>query len=387
MSKEQRQWFSIVNRGANEPAEILIYGVIGKSWWDDDAVSAADFVREFKNLESTHDTINVRINSPGGAINEGLAICNAIKNSSRTVNTYIDGVAYSMAFMIALSGHKVFAFANSLGLGHNASDICWGHAEDMRNTAKNLDTVDESLIGDIVKRTGKTEEDVRTNYFNYKDTLLTAKTMQEHGFIDEVVDGQANVPEGAQNMEHDAIMAYYINNPLPASSKSAKKPSKPGGFGNRFTNFLNLLTGSNNSNNMSFKALKELANALASDTEVSAEMVDNAINEISNSENCPIVILSSDDPILDLEDQAQALSAAQAQIAAVRAAAGLDEEADITEGITALHTDAEAFRNTGAAKPGTPSKQEDKHASTAATREEAWKQMDHHKKADAVLGE
>lgn len=387
MSQQKRQWYSIVNRAASEPGELLIYGLIGKSWWDDDAVDASSFVREFKALESKHDSINVRINSPGGSIMEGLAICNALKNSTKTVNTYIDGVAASMAFMIALSGTNVYVFPNSLGMAHNASNFVWGNAQDMRDEAEALDKVDKALINDVVVKTGMMEEEVKTAFFNYKDNWLNADEMISYGLVDDKVEGKANVPEGAKNMQLDAIMAYYVNNPLPPVEDPQNVTEKRKRTVNRFSNFLNLLTGNKNSENMSFKAFKQLANALASNTEVSAEMVDEAINEISDAEDCPIVVLSSADPILNREDQAQALSDAQAQLAAVRTAAGLDDEADLTEGITALHTDAEAFRNTGAAKPGSAAKKEDKHDSTTVSREATWKEMDHHKKADAVLGE
>ena len=55
--------------------------------------------------------INVRINSVGGSVAEGYSICAAILNSKIPVDTYIDGMAYSMAGVVAMCGRKKYMSA------------------------------------------------------------------------------------------------------------------------------------------------------------------------------------------------------------------------------------------------------------------------------------
>ena len=68
--------FYTINAKANRSADILIYGDIGDSWFGE-SVTAKDFVKEIAALDV--DTINVRINSNGGSVSDGIAIYNAIK--------------------------------------------------------------------------------------------------------------------------------------------------------------------------------------------------------------------------------------------------------------------------------------------------------------------
>src|SRR5436190_12026813 len=93
----------IINQN-NSVAEILLYGYIG-NWQNNDSKS---FISDFKRLEAVHPQINVRINSGGGDVFEGITIYNTLKNSSSTIHIYIDGVAASMASIIALAGTKIF---------------------------------------------------------------------------------------------------------------------------------------------------------------------------------------------------------------------------------------------------------------------------------------
>ena len=94
----RRNFFEVVNVGENSTiGELKIYGVIG-DWWDGN--TATDFVRAFQQMEREYDEIHIHINSPGGSVHEGLAIANAIKSSKKTVHTFVDGIAYSMAASI-----------------------------------------------------------------------------------------------------------------------------------------------------------------------------------------------------------------------------------------------------------------------------------------------
>ena len=91
----------IVNQ-TETTAEMLIYNNIGS-----DGTSGQRFAEELKFLESFGlNEIKVRINSGGGSVLDGFAIFTAIYNSPMNVNTYVDGIAASMAGVIAMAGKK-----------------------------------------------------------------------------------------------------------------------------------------------------------------------------------------------------------------------------------------------------------------------------------------
>ncbi|WP_432263881.1 Clp protease ClpP, partial [Escherichia coli] len=94
---KNKSWFRMQAGGPGD-ADIYIYDEIG--FW---GVTAKQFVSELNALgDITH--INLHINSPGGDVFEGIAIFNALKNQGATITVYVDGVAASMASVIAMAG-------------------------------------------------------------------------------------------------------------------------------------------------------------------------------------------------------------------------------------------------------------------------------------------
>lgn len=192
-----KYWDIIKNAAGETTGVILIYGEIGGIDWDSwqEINTAAKFKAEFSELEKNHSTIEVRINSVGGSVFEGLAIATAIQQSKSEVHTYIDGTAYSMASIIAMSGHKVFMAKNSLLMIHKASLFAWGNAADLRKIADDLEKHDQAMSTIIEDRTGKTQEQVFSDYLDGEDHFFTSDEALEAGFVDEVL--AKPVPESA----------------------------------------------------------------------------------------------------------------------------------------------------------------------------------------------
>lgn len=90
--------------------EYFIYSGIGVDEKTGSGLSGQGFANDidFVNNFMSDDVkqINVRINSAGGTILDGLSIMAAIKRSQIPVDTYVDGVAASIAGVIAMSGRK-----------------------------------------------------------------------------------------------------------------------------------------------------------------------------------------------------------------------------------------------------------------------------------------
>lgn len=192
-------------------AEILIYGVIGFDWWTGEGNTAQGFFEEFSAVEKEYDNIQIRINSPGGDIMEGLPIYNAIAQSTKNVDTKIDGVAASMAAIIALGGKKLSAPKTSIFMLHRASTCACGNATDFREVADQLEVWEGSLIPAVAKKTGLTEDEVKAKWFDGKDHFLTGQEAFDAGLIDELIDESADIPKEAknQNASYQEIFNAY----------------------------------------------------------------------------------------------------------------------------------------------------------------------------------
>jgi len=207
-------FYNIVKDATAKEATIFIYGVIGG--WDFDKwepINTADkFVEDFAALEPTVDVIHVKINSPGGNIWDGLPIYNTLRNSTKTINTYVDGIAYSMASLIALAGDHVYGYSNSMLMFHNGSTYAYGNAKQLRDSAETLKSYDEALSSIIEEKLGISAEKVAELYLNFNDNYFVGKKAQKLGFFDEIITSKkADLPENIENMSPQDLMKHYAS--------------------------------------------------------------------------------------------------------------------------------------------------------------------------------
>jgi ATP-dependent Clp endopeptidase proteolytic subunit ClpP len=140
-----------------DPAEILIYDVIGGGMWDD-GVTAKQVIAAL--AEAGTDPVRVRINSPGGDVFEGLAIYNALRNYTGGVETVVDGLAASAASIIALGGSSVVMNSASMFMIHNAATIAFGDRNDMAQVVAVLAKVDAQLATIYSSKTGTDQAEI-----------------------------------------------------------------------------------------------------------------------------------------------------------------------------------------------------------------------------------
>lgn len=127
----------------NETNEIILSGVVGDGWGDDPITKGG--VR--KALKSFGDgPITVRINSPGGAADEGIDIFNILRDYPGEVTTINDSLAASAASVIFLAGSKRLMNAGSRVMIHRAMSIAFGNQEEIRKTLQALESYDASLL-------------------------------------------------------------------------------------------------------------------------------------------------------------------------------------------------------------------------------------------------
>jgi len=151
-----KTWFEIRNAAATDsgPAEILIYDRIGKSYWDDSGVGAKDFAQALKEIPLDREIV-VAINSPGGNVFDGLAIYHQLQARHAKVVSRVDGMAASIASIIAMAGRETRMPKNALMMIHDPSGLAYGNADEMRKMASILDKNKAVLVGIYHAKTRK----------------------------------------------------------------------------------------------------------------------------------------------------------------------------------------------------------------------------------------
>ena len=184
--------------GAATPtsAEIWIYGDIGESWYGD-SVAAKDFVKELAALEA--DVLAVRINSYGGSVSDGIAIYNALRRHPATINVSIDGIAASIASLIAMAGDTIEIAANAQMMLHAPWAVAIGNSVEMREYADRLDLWAQSMASSYASKTGLSADDVMAWLTDGKDHYFTAEEAVANKLADKVVDA---IPIAASASRH-----------------------------------------------------------------------------------------------------------------------------------------------------------------------------------------
>lgn len=175
-----RKWYQIENKA--DRAEIWIYDEIGEDFWTGGGVTAKRFQKELSDLKASQ--IDLHINSPGGNVFDGITIYNLLRAFPATVTTYIDGLAASIASVIALAGDQVIMAQNALFMIHNPSGMVYGNASDLRATADVLDKISDSMVATYLSKT--TIEESEIIKMMDAETWMNADEAIAAGFVDSV---------------------------------------------------------------------------------------------------------------------------------------------------------------------------------------------------------
>ncbi|MFD1627659.1 head maturation protease, ClpP-related [Azospirillum griseum] len=171
-----RTWYNM-KAVADGAAEILIYDEIG-AW----GITANQFVQDLRGLGAV-SRIDVRINSPGGEVFDGLAIYNALSKHAAEIVVTIDGIAASIASVIAMAGKDIIMPENAMMMIHDPSGGVWGTAADMRRIADALDKGKQAIIS-AYRRCGLADESL--SQLMTDETWFSATDALEKGFCTKV---------------------------------------------------------------------------------------------------------------------------------------------------------------------------------------------------------
>lgn len=173
--------------------QIYLYGEIEPSYlniWGDliESKTSAEYIRKAIEKAETINGIEVYINSIGGYVDEGVTIYNLLKRQSVPVTAYIDGMACSIASVVAMAADKIVMPSNTTMMIHHAIGGCYGNAKEHREFATQLDKISEASTNSYLVHAGdKLTRETLEPLLN-AETFLTAQEAFDMGLCDEILD-------------------------------------------------------------------------------------------------------------------------------------------------------------------------------------------------------
>lgn len=170
-----------------------------------------DLSAQLGQITQAQEDVDIYINSPGGAVLEGLNMVNAIKECPYTVTAHVNVLAASMAAVIALACDKVEVSKNAILMLHNCITVFIGNKEEMDNERKAMEAID-TVLHNII--TEKCYDDTLGEKINEGEVWLTGENVAElfeHAELSEPVKQEKKVADGASSLAN-IIKAWNMAN-------------------------------------------------------------------------------------------------------------------------------------------------------------------------------
>lgn len=187
---------------------IFLYGEIG----DYGDVKSGNVVSELKAAENSGARIDVRINSIGGDVYSGIALYNALKGSRADIHIYIDGVAASMAAVLALCGKPVTMSKYARLMLHSVSGGCYGNKTELRRCIDEIQALEDSLADMLASKLKTDKAQIKSSYFDDNDHWLTAGEALSLGLVDGIYDADP-VPDDSTPEQIYSIFNNRLDKP------------------------------------------------------------------------------------------------------------------------------------------------------------------------------
>lgn len=211
---------------AERTADIYIFGDIVPFAFFEGDVSAHSIVQQIQELDV--DTIRVHIDSYGGAVSEGWAIYNALREHPAKIVTYGDGFVASAALYPFMAGDERYASNLSAYFFHQVMTGASGYAKDLRAAADEADVLTEIGMAAFTERAGMSEDTVRQLMEN--ETWLSPQQALEQGVATAIVsDATPKLQQNVKKMILQRFTGQSVQSPAaPAPKTPEPKPeTKP----------------------------------------------------------------------------------------------------------------------------------------------------------------
>lgn len=162
----------------NESVKPLIEKINKFNYEDDE--------KEKKEVGFKREVINLYINTRGGNVYDGLALCNIIKQSKTPIHT-ITTYAMSMGLPIAVSGHKRYCYEDSTFMYHDIRGWMGGTLEQIKQGTEQWDKllvmINNTILDNSQLEVSKMKESIKTK----SDWFLNAEEALDYGLVDEII--------------------------------------------------------------------------------------------------------------------------------------------------------------------------------------------------------
>lgn len=173
-------------------ATMLLYEDIGadRDMYGDicGGIDGSSFAYEMQYLQDYAKFINVRINSCGGSVMDGYSIISAIKNSKIPVYTYIDGIAASIAAVIAMCGQEVSIMDFGSIMIHNPYS---GDGDDTDDAVLSL--IKDTLVTILKNNTDLSADEL--SVLMDRETWISAKEAKKMGMVQEIISSKISTAD------------------------------------------------------------------------------------------------------------------------------------------------------------------------------------------------
>lgn len=198
--------------------ELTLYGEISDVTWWGDEITPKQFKEDLDALGDI-DTLNIYINSPGGDVFAGQAIYSMLNRHKAFKNVYIDGLAASIASLVAMAGDKIIMPANAMMMIHSPWTFAIGNAQDFRKLADDMDKIRDSMIVAYESRSALTAEEI-TEIMD-AETWLSAEDCLGYGLADEIEEAKQ-----VAACVDEKYFARYVNVPKDLLLEQSQEPDE-----------------------------------------------------------------------------------------------------------------------------------------------------------------
>lgn len=172
-------------KAQGDKAKLIIYGEISSDKWDETEITPNE-VKELLDSVKNKD-LDIFINSSGGNVFAGLAIYHMLKRHEGKKTVYVDGIAASIASIIAMAGDEIHIPKNAYLMIHRSWICTVGNKNDLLDIIAMLEKTDLNMVDIYYEKAleGVTSEKILELMDN--ETWLTGKEAQS--FFKIIADG------------------------------------------------------------------------------------------------------------------------------------------------------------------------------------------------------
>lgn len=203
---------------------IDIYGQIDSTAIDENIVTPQLIRRQLNEMKDA-ESIVVNINSNGGDVFSGVAIYNMLKRHPAKMIVNIDGIAASIASVIAMAGDVIYMPSNAVIMVHNAWSTMQGDSKQLRKQADALEKINNVIYNSYLSRKLNIKRD-ELQYLMDNETFLTAEEAKEIGFIDKITASQKSAA-AIHNMIFGGEIMRYNNRFRNEDEEQQSQSSQP----------------------------------------------------------------------------------------------------------------------------------------------------------------